>query len=241
MPDTDTYNSAWGDTVALTTNEQHVLEPKTSRRLLSPIDRMSEILFGLIMALAFTCTISVATADKAEVREMLIGAIGCNLAWGLVDAIMFLLSVLAERGRGKIILNFVRTTKETEKAGEFIAEALPPIVSSALDSENVESIRKALLKLPQSSLRVRLTITDLKMALGIFLLVFASTFPVALPFTFVKDVDQALRISNAVAIALMFICGWILAKYSGYNKWFMGVGMILLGVVLVGLTIVLGG
>src|SRR5215813_7941522 len=127
-------------------NDEHLLaEPKSSKRLLSPVDRISEILFGLIMALTFTCTISVATADRAEVRDMLIGAIGCNLAWGLVDAIMFLLAVLAERGRGKIILNFVRKTTEEEKAREFIANSLPPVVSSALDGGQIESIRKSLL------------------------------------------------------------------------------------------------
>ena len=241
MPDSEIYNSTPASVVNLTDNDRNVLEPRRSKRLLSTVDRMSEILFGLIMALSFTCTISVATADGAEVRDMLIGAIGCNLAWGLVDAIMFLLTGLAERGRGKIILHFVRKTKEEEKAREFIADSLPPIVSSALDTETLENMRKSLLRIPESSLRVRLTMTDLKMALGIFLLVFVSTFPVALPFTFIKDVHQALRISNVVAITLMFIAGWLLAKYSGYNKWLMGVGMILLGVVLVGLTIVLGG
>src|SRR5580765_2704307 len=113
MPDTETHNSTRGDAVTLTANEHNVLEPRKSKRLLNPVERISEILFGLIMALTFTCTISVATADKADVREMLIGAIGCNFAWGLVDAIMYLLTGLAERGRGKIILNFVRKTNET--------------------------------------------------------------------------------------------------------------------------------
>ena len=210
-------------------------------RLLDPVDRVSEILFGLIMAVTIVGSLSIATAGKSEVRTVMLAALGCNLAWGLVDAIMFLLTGLAERGRGKIILHFVRKTKEEEKAREFIADSLPPIVSSALDTETLENMRKSLLRIPESSLRVRLTMTDLKMALGIFLLVFVSTFPVALPFTFIKDVHQALRISNVVAITLMFIAGWLLAKYSGYNKWLMGVGMILLGVVLVGLTIVLGG
>ena len=55
------------------------------RGVLDPIERISEILFGLIMALTFTGTLSAASAGRAEVREMLLGAIGCNLAWGLVD------------------------------------------------------------------------------------------------------------------------------------------------------------
>ena len=44
------------------------------------------VLFGVIMALTFTCTLGVATADDIQVKTMLIGALGCNLAWGVIDA-----------------------------------------------------------------------------------------------------------------------------------------------------------
>jgi VIT1/CCC1 family predicted Fe2+/Mn2+ transporter len=88
---------------------------------------------------------------------------------------------------------------------------------------------------------VRVTKIDLKTALGIFLLVFISTFPIAIPFIIVHDAKLALRISNLVAIILMFICGWLLAKYGGYNKWIASVAMTLIGLALVGLTVSLGG
>ena len=52
-------------------------------RVLDPIARVSEVLFGVIMALTFTGTLSAATADRAEVRTLLIGVIGCNFAGGL--------------------------------------------------------------------------------------------------------------------------------------------------------------
>lgn len=241
MPGPDTNQLSLTNTSDQPKVDYPVAEPRKDRRLLNPVDRISEILFGLIMALTFTCTISVADAGRTEVRDMLIGAIGCNLSWGLVDAVMFILASLAERGRGKIILNFVRTTTDTEKAGEFITDALPPIVASALEKKHVEDIRKALLNIPESSLKVKVTFTDLKMATGIFLLVFLSTIPVALPFAFIDDVQRALRTSNLVAIILMFLSGWLLARYSGYNKWLMGFFMTLLGIVLVAITIILGG
>jgi len=193
------------------------------------------------MALTFTCTISVAEADKTEVRDMLIGAIGCNIAWGLVDAVMFILTRLTEKGRGRTILNFVRKTSDEKKAREFIADALPEVVSSVVQKEDLENMRKALLKIPESNLKIRITMNDVKIATGIFLLVFLSTFPVALPFAFIHDVRFALRMSNLVAIALMFICGWLLARYGGYNKLLMGLIMTLLGVALVAITIALGG
>jgi hypothetical protein len=216
-------------------------EPAVEKRLLNPVDRISEALFGLIMALTFTCTISVAEADRTEVRDMLIGAIGCNIAWGLVDAVMFILTSLAEKGHDETILNFVRKTKYPEKARESIADALPPIVTSVLQKEDLENMRKALLKIPESNLKIRITMKDVKMAAGIFFLVFLSTFPVAIPFTFIHNVQLALRISNLVAIVLMFVCGWMLGRYGGYNKMRMGLTMTILGVILVAITIALGG
>ena len=52
-----------------------IREPVTDSRLLNPIERISEILFGLIMALSFTCAISVAEVDRIDVKEILIGAL----------------------------------------------------------------------------------------------------------------------------------------------------------------------
>ena len=68
-------------------------------RILDPVSRISEVLFGLIMALTFTRTIDVASGGTEETRTLLVGAIGCNIAWGIVDAVMYLLNVMVERGR----------------------------------------------------------------------------------------------------------------------------------------------
>ena len=81
-------------------------------RLLDPVARMSEILFGLIMALTFTGTLDVATAGNEDVRVLLVGTIGCNLAWGLVDGVMFLISTLTERGRNLVTVREVRAAAE---------------------------------------------------------------------------------------------------------------------------------
>jgi len=52
------------------------------KRILDPASRVSEILFGLIMALTFTCTLSAVEGGREDVRTMLLGAISCNVAWG---------------------------------------------------------------------------------------------------------------------------------------------------------------
>ena len=63
--------------------EQAVREP-----LLHPVDRVSELIFGLFMALTFVGVVSMATAGREEIHTMLVAALGCNVAWGLVDAVM---------------------------------------------------------------------------------------------------------------------------------------------------------
>ena len=78
-------------------------------------------------------------------------------------------------------------------------------------------------------------------ALGVFLLVFLSTFPVVIPFLFMKNALLALRVSNAIAIVMLFATGYAFGRITGRRPWMMGIAMVILGAVLVGLTMALGG
>jgi VIT family len=208
--------------------------------LLSPVDRVSEILFGLIMALTFTGTLSVAEADRNEVRSMLIGALGCNVAWGLVDAVMFLLAALTERGRNLEILKQVRNPSDPGRARALILEALPPMVASTMQPQEVDTIRGRLALLPEPR-GFSLTFDDFRLAVGVFLLVFLATLPVALPFAFIQDAHRALRVSNGVALVMLFLGGYYLGRHGGRRPWVGGLLMLGIGVVLVWATIALGG
>lgn len=220
----------------------NVLAPVERKGWIDTEDRISEILFGLIMALTFTCTISIAEADEATVNEMLYGALGCNIAWGLVDAVLFILMTKTSEGHSHTILNFVRRSNDKNKANQFIADALPPVIAGVLKPEELENIRQRVLQLPEElTVTKRWTFKNIKTAIGIFFLVVLSTLPVAAPFVFIDDVQLALRISNIVAILMMFLCGWGLAKYAGRNRFFTGAILSILGVALVFITIALGG
>jgi len=78
-------------------------------------------------------------------------------------------------------------------------------------------------------------------AVAVFLLVFLSTFPVVVPFMLMDHVKPAMRTSNAIAVALLFLVGFRLGKYAGVRPWRWGLSMIVLGGVLVAITIALGG
>jgi len=210
-------------------------------RLLDPVARMSEILFGLIMALTFTGTLDVATAGNEDVRMLLIGTIGCNLAWGLVDGVMFLISALTERGRNLVTVRQVRAAGSPDQARQIISDALPPVVASIMTVDEIDSLRRGIMALPSLPARPSIQREDWMKAVGIFLLVFLSTFPVVIPFMIFNEVQFALRASNAVAIAMLFGVGYLLARHGGYRPVLTGASMVLLGVVLVSIAIALGG
>src|SRR5215470_6781757 len=107
-------------------------------RVLSPLERFSEVVFGLIMVVTITGSLSVAEAGHAEIRTMLIGAIGCNTAWGLVDAVMYLFSALAERARDLTLLKAVRNPSDAAGARALVADALPQVVASVLRPSDLD-------------------------------------------------------------------------------------------------------
>src|SRR5204863_6824189 len=154
----------------------------SSRRVLEPIDRVSEVLFGLIMVLTFTGSLSVAEAGREDVRIMLVGALGCNLAWGIIDGVLYLMGSLADKGRSLMALQAVRKGTDPQKAQRLIAGALPPLIASVLQPAELDSIRERLKQIPEPPSFARLNKTYWFGALGVFLWVFLTTFPVAIPF-----------------------------------------------------------
>ena len=207
---------------------------------LSPIDRVSGVIFGLIMALTFTGTLSVATADRNEVRSMLIGALGCNIAWGLVDAAMYLLATLAERRRNRLILKELRSSSDAARSRDLILEFMPPVLAATMQPADVDVIRGRLVQLPEPP-GLALTVADFRIAFRVFLLVFLATLPVAIPFAFIAEAHRALRLSNAIALLMLFLGGFYLGCHGGTHPLRAGLGTMAVGVLLVWATIALGG
>jgi VIT1/CCC1 family predicted Fe2+/Mn2+ transporter len=213
----------------------------STKRVLEPVERLSEVLFGLIMVLTFTGSLSVAEAGREDVRVMLIGALGCNLAWGIIDAILYLMATLAGESRGFAILEGVRKASDPEVARGLVADALPPVVASVLEPAELDGIRQRLQQVALPPGPPRLPRDAWRGAAGVFLLVFLSTFPVTIPFLLVESPGPALRMSNAVGIGLLFLTGYAFGRLTGRRPWLVGISMVLLGAILVAMTIALGG
>jgi hypothetical protein len=214
---------------------------RASKPVLEPHERVAEVLFGLIMVLTFTGSLSVAEAGREDVRTMLIGALGCNIAWGVIDGVLYLMGCLAEGGSNIKAYRAIRAAREGAEAQQSVADALPPILVSVLQPQELESMHRRLLELPEPPARARLTAREWLGAAGVFLVVFLTTFPVVIPFLFMQSAHRALRVSNAIAVVMLFACGYALGRITGGRAWLVGVAMVLLGIALVAMTMALGG
>jgi hypothetical protein len=203
--------------------------------------RIAEILFGLIMVLTFTGTISVSTAGKQEVGELLWAALGCNLAWGLVDGIMYLMDKIISHAHDVNQLNRIKRSKDEAETRGIFKENFPPLMVHLMDNKEIDHLSKKLKDLPEVTLKTTLILKDFLIAGQIFLLVFLITLPVALPFLFLPDVAFAMRISNGVALLLLFIGGFSLGRYAGIKPFISALAYTAIGVFLVAMTMALGG
>jgi hypothetical protein len=205
------------------------------------MDRISEILFGLVMVLTVTCSFSVGGGGRTEARQMLIGAFGCNLAWGVIDAMLYWLACVYARGRHLTALRTVRESENPEDAYAVIADALPPVVASVMTRVEFESVRQRLRNVPTPPTSPSITADEWLGGIAVFVLVVVAILPVVLPFLFFEDPMRALRVSNGIAILMLFLTGYVYGYHAGYRPVASGLIMTAVGGAMVGLTIALGG
>jgi VIT1/CCC1 family predicted Fe2+/Mn2+ transporter len=172
---------------------------------------------------------------------MLIGALGCNLSWGIIDAILYLMGCLADKGTARATFRAVRAAGSPAEGRRQLADALPPALSGVLDEDDLEKMRLRLEKAPEPSAPPRLSRDDWRGALGVFLLVVVSTFPVVIPFIVMSGAMPALRVSNAIAIVLLALTGYAFGRITGRRPVWVAVAMVVLGATLVAMTMALGG
>ena len=214
------------------------------QRYLDPASRLGEILFGLIMVLTVTLADGLTvTDDRAGVRELLLAAIGCNVAWGIIDAALYLMNCLTVR-RGRLrLVEAVKRAPNQEAALALIKSEVEPDLQAMLDDEDADAFSLSILKHITRARASGLTLTrdDFYGAVACFWLVFVACFPAAVPFLIFSRPHFALRVSNFLLIALLFLVGQKWAQYAGVNRLLAGSVMVAIGLTLVGIAILLGG
>jgi hypothetical protein len=211
---------------------------------LSPGTRLGEILFGLIMTLTFTLGAGAYFGgSEGATKELLYATIGCNIAWGIIDAALMLFNTTFDRSRRARLGNEIAATSNDDAAVAIVAseldEALVPITTA--DQRNT-LYRNVITQVRSSERpRPRLTRADFLAAIAIFWFVFAASFPAALPFLAIDDPWIALRASNALLIGVLFWVGYRWAGYTNLSRMGTGLVLVAISVTLVAIAIPLGG
>jgi len=148
---------------------------------------------------------------------------------------------IGERGRNVLSVRAVREATSREDALRVIADELPPLIAPALQPAQLELIRERINTIPAADLIPRLTRRDWQGALGVCIVVVLSTFPVVIPFIVIADARLALRISNALAVISLFLCGFLFGRHAGLQPLATGLVMVGVGVALVSIAVALGG
>jgi hypothetical protein len=192
-------------------------------RQLDSIERSSEVLFGLIMVLTFTGSFGITDGDTDSVHRMPLAALGCNLAWGTIDAVMNLMAIFSQRSHNLLLQRQARAVGP-EEGRRLIGDAMSLDLARVITDTEVEVIRHRFTQLREPARRARLHFHDYRAA------------GVVLPFVFIRRPGLALRISNLVAVIMLFLIGYAYGRYAVYRPLRVGFWMVLVGAGMVVLT-----
>ncbi|HKR45321.1 MAG TPA: VIT1/CCC1 transporter family protein [Paraburkholderia sp.] len=209
--------------------------------VLNTVDRVCELCFGLFMALTFVGAVKAVNPGEDAGYKMFLAALGCNLAWGLADAVMYLVRTLVDRGQRLKLALTIQREQEPAAGVHALRDALPAMVEPLFEDAELERIRARLASTQTLPPRANFVSRDFIAAVGVFLLVVLGTFPVALPFLVVKDLATALIASRVLTLVMLFVAGFALGRYTGAGAMKAGFTMIALGVLLTMAIIKLGG
>ena len=218
--------------------------PPFIRRHLGPTEILCEVLFGLIMVLTFTLGASLVVEEGAEAtRKMLLGIVGCNIAWGLIDCVMHVMACMLEHSRKSRLLKALQAADNEHAGLQRIAEHFNPILTPYTTEEERKRLYATFVKRLRNATPAPTVVLreDLLGGLAKFWLVVLSTLPATLPFLVIDDRFLALRVSNGLLITMLFLVGYRWAQDTNSSPWQVGTLLLLGGLILVGVAIALGG
>ena len=212
------------------------------QRHLDPATRLGEILFGLVMALGITGAVRL-SVEPTDNRELFIAILGCNLAWGVVDGVMFAMLAVFERGRKFRIVSGVLAAPTEEAALQQIAKGFDDRLAPLTTPEERQRIYRGILNLARRADRKppQLQLEDVFGGIAVGCIILMATLPILVPFMIVSNTNHAVRLSNLTALALQFWLGCWWGREIGANPLRAGAGVTCVGVILVLITIALGG
>jgi VIT1/CCC1 family predicted Fe2+/Mn2+ transporter len=214
-------------------------------RYLDPEVIFAEILFGLIMALTFTlgATMVARLAGGEPLQDIVFGAVTCNLAWGMIDAVLYILGEVFALGTRAMQIKQVQRARTKEDAMRRLHEIFDDRIGTASTPEERDHLYAEVhaLVMRMEAPKKRPTLDGLIGAFIVFVLVSATSLPVLLPALLLPDIATAVQVGNFLLVACLFLTGFGMARAVGDPGMRYGLAMAMLGLILVGIAKALGG
>ena len=217
----------------------------TIHRFLDPGDALGEILFGIIMSLTFTVGARFFLAKgEFDRHDLIVGAIGCNLAWGVIDAVLYVLGSVFLRSQRARLFRTLRSTSD-EKVALAAVEEQFGLENASLNIAAADraQIYRTIMAIGRRSApaRIRVTRDDMIAAFAIFMLVSLTALPLVIPCLLIENESVAIRVANGIQVVLLFIGGWRWGSYTDLAPWKVGLAVTALGVGMSMMNFLLGG
>jgi hypothetical protein len=213
-------------------------------RFLDPTDCLAELLVGVVLALTITLGASLVVGKAPEsTKHLMLAILGCNLAWGLIDGAIHLMSCMLDRSRKTRLIQSVRNAEGPAEAIAIVEREFDSRLESFTTQEERARLYQTVLErldgIPEE--RPSLMKEDLLGAASVFCAVVFCAIPALAPFLVFRDRFVALRVSNVLLLTLLFLAGFRHARATLGNPWVVSFGLLAAGCVLVAATIALGG
>lgn len=222
-------------------------------RLLDPIDLLSEAIYSILILLTFTLAFRIFTIgldahqaiSAVEMNDLLLGAVGATLAWGIIDGVMYALTSVLERGQSHRLLRRLQAAQTEQESVAIVANEF----DFYLEPITAEEQRQKLYVHIQAHLRdgqarpVGFKREDFTGALASVVVAMVAVFPAVLPLLLLRtDPTLALRASNVVSLIVLFIAGYYWGRYTDATPWKIGLLLVAVALIMVLLiAIPLGG
>jgi hypothetical protein len=204
----------------------------------------SEPMFGVIMVVCFTSVLrAYPQAAEKVIGTVLLSALFCCIAWGLVDGLFYAWEAHYELDKKKKLQAQVQSPADEKTARELVDDDLGDTVIDLLDEEDKEQIYQIVhKKVPGIDLGKVSLKEDIVTVLIAFGLVVGSSIIVMIPFLIFSPVMNALKISNLTGIFLLFFMGYWREEDTRITKKLITGGFTaLVALIITIVTIVLGG
>jgi VIT1/CCC1 family predicted Fe2+/Mn2+ transporter len=204
----------------------------------------AEVIYGIIITMTFT---SVLRGYPVVLEFILYGvifaALFCCIAWGFADGMFYSWERnYIIRGENKIIE--YSKNNQTEAAVDLIEEQLDDTILRNIPPEDrIKLYEKLVHYLSTVERKEKVSLKEaMQIIFGTFLLSAGAGLIVVSPFFVIENVQEALAISNLFGILLLFGVGYFRSMEQKFSaRVIFGFGSSLIGIIIAGITIVLGG